>query len=261
MAYKTVKASWLIQKFEIALKENWRYVANAAKYGEADCSGIFAYWYAQAGSYMPHGSNSMIRQYCVRYGKIGEIELKPGMAVFRWSPSGEPDRFKDDGLGNFRHVGMYVGNGRTIEMKDTQTGVNEGKTSQWDYAAELKFTNYDVQEGQESPEVPAESFVGFEGVVTTSGGTLRLRKTPSTSGTVRANIPNGTKLWLSEKQGNWYKTSYNDHNGWVSADFIQQTKVFFRQINVDIRDEDTYHDLTEWLVDHRVDFWVQGGED
>ena len=40
---------------------------------------------------MIHGSNSMIRKYSKKYGKIGEIELKPGMAVFRWSPTGEPE--------------------------------------------------------------------------------------------------------------------------------------------------------------------------
>lgn len=260
MAYKTVQADWLIKQFQLMLNEKWRYVADSARYGEADCSGAFAYWYAQAGSYMPHGSNSILRKYTVKYGKIGEIELKPGMAVFRWSDDGnEPDQYRSDGLGNFRHIGLYVGNGRTIEMKDTATGVYEGKISQWHYAAELRYTNYNVSEGKETP---TEEFTPFEGKVTTSGGTLRLRKTPSISGTIKASIPNNTPLWLSEKQGNWYKTSYNDHSGWVSADFITVAEPeFYRQISVEISDEDTYHDLTVWLVDHNVDFWVQGGID
>lgn len=254
MAYKTVKASWLIQKFELALKENWRYVANSAQYGEADCSGIFSYWYAHAGSYMPHGSNAIARSYVKSIGKIGEIELKPGMAVFRWSPTGEPDRYKSDGLGNFRHIGLIVGENRTIEMKDTQTGVYEGKISQWHYAAELKYTDYDVSEGEK-----AEDFVPFEGKVKTSGGMLRLRKGPSTNTTIKANIPNETPLWLSEKQGNWYKTSYDGISGWVSGDYI--SKNFLKELALEVRDEDTYHDLTVWLVDHNVDFTVIGGDD
>lgn len=261
MAYKTVKASWLIQKFEIALKEKWRYVADSATYGEADCSGIFSYWYAHAGSYMPHGSNSILRRYSKTYGKVGEIELKPGMAVFRWSNDGnEPDQYKGDGLGNFRHIGLYVGNGRTIEMKDKATGVYEGKISQWHYAAELKYTDYDISEGDHKEE-PKEDFVAFEGVVTTSGGTLRLRKGPDTSTTIKANIPNGTALTLTDKQGNWYKTSYNGTQGWVSADYIQKKSSFFRQLTIDVDDENIYHDLTVWLVDHMIDFYVLGGDD
>ena len=34
-------------------------------------------------------------------------------------------------------------------MKDTATGAYEGKISQWDYAAELKYTDYDITEGEE----------------------------------------------------------------------------------------------------------------
>ena len=261
MAYKTVKASWLIQKFEIALKEKWRYVAGSAKYGEADCSGIFSYWYAQAGSYMPHGSNSMIRKFSKSYGKVGEIELKPGMAVFRWSNDGnEPDQYKGDGLGNFRHVGLYVGNGRTIEMKDTATGVNEGKISQWHYAAELKNTDYDVSEGGEKEE-EKETFPMTKGVVTTSGGTLRLRKSPTTDSTIKANIPNGTELTLTEKKNGWYKTEYNGTSGWVSGDFIRIKEDFSRALTVFVNDENTYRDLVSWLDDYALDWYVQGGDD
>ena len=90
----------------------WKYVADAARHGEVDCSGAFTYWYKQAGSYMYHGSNTMWRKYTTERGEIGEIELIPGMAVYKWRNDGkEPERYKADGLGNFYHVGCYIGDG------------------------------------------------------------------------------------------------------------------------------------------------------
>lgn len=276
MAYKTVKASWLVEKFRLMLAEHWPYVAGAARYGAVDCSGAFSYWYAQAGSYCPHGSNSMIRTWCVRYGKVGEIDLKPGMAVFRWSNDGnEPEKYKSDGLGNFRHVGLYVGDGKTIEAKDTATGIYEGKISQWHYAAELRYTNYDLSEGgsdvdavsgADAPapiaEEPEDSFEPFEGVVQTdNGGSLNLRKEP-VHGTIRDRIPNGTHLDITEKRNDWYRTSYNGQRGWVSARYIVEAKPpFYRQLSVDVYDENKYNRLIDWLQAAQIDFYIGNGDD
>lgn len=88
------------------IEQKWKYVANAASNGAVDCSGAFSYWYKQAGGYMYHGSNTMWRKYSVTKGKIGEIDLLPGMAVYKWRNDGkEPDQYRHDGIGNFYHVG------------------------------------------------------------------------------------------------------------------------------------------------------------
>ena len=51
-------------------------------------------------------------------------------------------------------------------------------------------------------------------------------------------------------------------SGWVSGDFIQKAKpVFFRQLSVDVRDENIYNELTAWLNENMVEYYVLGGDD
>ncbi|MGI1658805.1 MAG: N-acetylmuramoyl-L-alanine amidase [Desulfitobacterium sp.] len=52
-----------------------------------------------------------------------------------------------------------------------------------------------------------------------SGG-LNLRDTPSSSGVRIITIPHGTTLTLLEEKNGWYKTSFESHTGWVSAEYI-----------------------------------------
>lgn len=126
--------------------EKWKYVAGAAKQGEVDCSGAFTYWYKKGGSYMYHGSNTMWRQYAPKKGKIGEIELVPGMPVYKWRKDGkEPDKYKNDGIGNFYHVGLYIGDGQVVEAKGVRSGVVYSCISEWTHCSTLKYTEYDVE--------------------------------------------------------------------------------------------------------------------
>ncbi|MCL2369813.1 MAG: peptidoglycan-binding protein [Firmicutes bacterium] len=57
--------------------------------------------------------------------------------------------------------------------------------------------------------------------VTTAGGNLNLRATPSTMGAILASIPNGTPLTITDISGNFFRTNFNGINGWVSRDFVQ----------------------------------------
>lgn len=203
-------------------KEHWQYVAGAARRFEVDCSGAFTYWYHEAGSYMFHGSNTMWRKYTVKRGKIGEIKLKPGMAVFKWRNDGkEPGQFVRDGLGNFYHVGLYIGNGKVVEAKGTKYGVVESDISKWTHAAELKYTNYDI--GDEEPEEDVHDFEPIEGIVNTQSSPLNLRSSASASSSYLARIPKGTKVTLVNQtsDGAWYKTSYNGYTGWVASKYIK----------------------------------------
>ena len=56
----------------------------------------------------------------------------------------EPDQYKGDGLGNFYHVGLYIGDGKVIEAQSTKTGVVTSCISSWGYAARLTNTVYDI---------------------------------------------------------------------------------------------------------------------
>lgn len=169
---------------------------------------------------MFHGSNTMWRKYTVKRGKIGEIELKPGMAVFKWRNDGkEPAQFQGDGMGNFYHVGLYIGNGKVIEAKGTKYGVVVSDISQWSHAAELKYTNYNVT--GEDPAEDIHDFEPVEGIVNTQSTPLNLRAAASTSSALLIGIPKGTKVTLLNQNGDWYKTTYKGYTGWVSAKYIK----------------------------------------
>ena len=60
---------------------------------------------------------------------------------------------------------------------------------------------------------------GYYRVSTQSGSNLMLRSVPVT-GTIRARIPSGTEIAVSEASDNgWGRTSYNGEDGWVSLSY------------------------------------------
>lgn len=58
-----------------------------------------------------------------------------------------------------------------------------------------------------------------QGVIAASGG-LNLRETAASSGNVLVTIPQGTTVNLTEKQGEWYKATYQGKTGWLAAEYI-----------------------------------------
>lgn len=164
-----IQAQALVEKFHYALESGWGYIWGAAgtkwtaakqkaatreqtiKYGKkwighmvADCSGLFKWAFKQLGGDIYHGSNTMYRKYCSAKGRLSGgqrtdgLELQPGTAVFTGTES-------DHG-----HVGLYVGSGKVIEAKGTQSGVIMSSVSEkkWTYWGELK----DVEYGEPRPD-------------------------------------------------------------------------------------------------------------
>lgn len=217
-----VKASYLVEKFKTmalpwcAPDEPWKYVAGGAAKGKVDCSGAFTYWYRQGGSTMYHGSNTMWRKYTTQKGKIGEIELVPGMAVFKMRQDGkEPSSYKKDGQGNFYHVGLYIGGGQVIEAQSTKTGVITSKLSTWTYAARLKNTEYDMSESDAETD---ENTITAQ--VYTSGGTLNLRSGKSKSYNIITKIPNRETVTVVEQGDEWCTVTYDGKTGYVMTQYL-----------------------------------------
>ena len=59
----------------------WRYEWGAAKQGCVDCSGAFVYALKKYGLSIYHGSNTIWREYLTSKGKIGELEVVPGISM------------------------------------------------------------------------------------------------------------------------------------------------------------------------------------
>ena len=58
------------------------------------------------------------------------------------------------------------------------------------------------------------------GTVRVSYGTLNLRSTPSSSGTVIANLPNGAEVTVYGEWNGWYVVQYGDQVGYAAAAYI-----------------------------------------
>jgi len=176
--YAVISTEALIEKFRYALENDWGYIwgtagvmwtkarqeklekttdenrASGRKYGSkwighmvADCSGLFAWAFAQLGSYMYHGSNTMWEKYCTAKGELKNGKrtdgkpLKPGTAVFTYNKNKQ----------NRGHVGLYIGDGWVIEASGTINGVIKSKItiSKWVEWGELKRVDY----GKAVPDV------------------------------------------------------------------------------------------------------------
>lgn len=215
----TVKASDLVKIFNQMANEKWKYVAGAHKQGEVDCSGAFYYAYKKLGGYMYHGSNTMWRKYTTATkGKIGEIELVPGMAVFKcrdWSSAHSSNGWYETEPGDVYHVGMYVGNGNVVEAQGTKTGVVITKVEKWHLAAQLKDTQYDLSEQKYE-----ESFTAFLGEVRITGDWLNVRSGPGTHYSRELKAYNGDVLSIVGQTGDWYLVDKQGRTLYVSKQYI-----------------------------------------
>ena len=61
----------------------------------------------------------------------------------------------------------------------------------------------------------------WEGTVQAGGSTLNLRSRPSTSASVVTSIPNGARVRVYGRYGDWYVVRYGDYTGYAAAQYIQ----------------------------------------
>lgn len=57
-------------------------------------------------------------------------------------------------------------------------------------------------------------------VHTANGGPLNLRTSTSTSSELLGTIPNGTRLEVEKINDTWFKTSYNNKEGYVMGKYL-----------------------------------------
>lgn len=129
-------------------------------YETLDCQGFVEKVLADCGVRKPNGtvydwrgSNSMYRNYYQWRGTVKECEAKFGMIpqgalVFtRKTDGGEVERGYHDGLGNFSHVGIYVGAPHGV-IHSTTGGVQYGKfpdAKRWTNVSLLSMIDYTHQ--------------------------------------------------------------------------------------------------------------------
>lgn len=125
-------------------------------YSTLDCQGFVERVLADCGIRKPNGtvydwrgSNSMYRNYQQWHGSIKDAEnafgsLPIGCLVYtRKTDGGEKEKGYNDGLGNFVHVGIYLGEPRGV-IHSTAGGVQWGKypDKRWNYCSLLAMLDY-----------------------------------------------------------------------------------------------------------------------
>lgn len=205
------------RQYELALSKNdekgierWEM---AAKYGKkwigrrvSDCSGLFSWAFKQLNGYMPHGSNSMFKQYTTANGKLVNgkrddgKELLPGTAVFKYS--------EEKG---YKHVGLYKGDSKVIEAQGTQEGVVISDVKKWHYWGELKGVDY---KGEVKP-------MDYEKAIVIADGGVNFRTAKSTSSVKIAVIPKGAEIEAADAGNGWSQVKYNGRTGYCMSKYLQ----------------------------------------
>lgn len=125
-------------------------------YSKLDCQGFVERVLSDCGIrkengtvYDWRGSNSMYRNYQSWHGSIKDCEkiygvLPIGCLVYtRKTDGGEKEKGYTDGLGNFVHVGIYLGEPHGV-IHSTTGGVQWGKypDKRWNYCSLLSMIDY-----------------------------------------------------------------------------------------------------------------------
>ncbi|MBD7912961.1 SH3 domain-containing protein [Clostridium cibarium] len=75
---------------------------------------------------------------------------------------------------------------------------------------------------QNKPEPQVEVKSGVKGKVVNITSNLRVRTSPSTSSSILGYILNGQEVGITGENGDWYKISFNNSDGYVSKEYVQK---------------------------------------
>lgn len=210
-----MRASELIALFERMYDEHWAYEWGAAREGVVDCSGAFVYAFKKYGRSIAHGSNTIARE-LIRAGAMRPIgDARPGWALFRHAfDDGEPDKYKADGLGNYKHIALCSRDGsRALNAKGEQYGFCSDSLSGYAYAAPLPGVEYEEEKAMDAL---------YQASVVTEKDPLRVRSQPG-AGQIIGHIPKGAIAdVLSEDGGEnpWPLVRYGAVTGYASGAYL-----------------------------------------
>ena len=155
-----------------------------------------------------------------------------GAMLFIWSDDGgEIARGYKDGKGNASHIGIVTHTGKgAIHSSSSRGCVAESgfadktiRNGGWNRIGLSRLFDYGDKINQAlSGDKADEVIISMEyaQVVTENGFPVKLRPTKSTSRPWLTQIPNGTQLLITERDGMWAKTTYDGHEGYIMEAFL-----------------------------------------
>ena len=160
-----------------------------------------------------------------RFGSI-----PTGAMLFIWADDGgEVARGYKDGKGNASHIGIVTHTGKgAIHSSSSRGCVAESefhdktiRNGGWNRIGLSRLFDYGDKINQAlsgAEEVTIE--MEYATVITENGYPVKLRPTKSTSRPWLTQIPNGTQLLITERDGMWAKTTYDGCEGYVMEAFL-----------------------------------------
>lgn len=236
---KKIPVASVYEALEKMLREKWGYIYGTAgvlwtesrqntatddmakKYGSkwvghmvTDCSGVMVYIWRQHGLTIPHGSSSMVRQgYIVDCGPTPH----PGWAALVDKTPDTPDN---------DHIGIVGADGVTVyEARGTQSGFVTSKVTDKKWTKFGRFLDVDYSdEGDDPMPEPQGTHVSYRAEVTTTSGSLNMRKGPGKDYDRIGSVRKGTivDVW-TECDNGWRYIDDDGGTGYVDGRYL--TKV------------------------------------
>lgn len=214
-------------------------------YDEMDCQAFVEYCVKQAGGRMDYrGSNDMARN-AVWLGTLenakaaGKLVPGAGMLIHEDTEANLPAKYRGDGLGDFSHVGLYVGenaltdvdkngNARSCDVVHSSATMRRvaGSTLANGWTHVMWFPEIDygneaglrVDHGADSGDVadggmdtsdgltagtPAQSADRYAVVVSPDGGPVKLRKSTSKDESLYWHVNPGARVQVEHERDGW----------------------------------------------------------
>lgn len=210
------------------------------------------------------GSNTWYR-FALENGWVGSPEecrkkfgkIPKGAFLFILKKDGkEPEKYKNDGIGNASHIGIYTGQSAG-EMLDEAFAAQEiedaderraliikashgdgaiNSSYKWECVATSNFEgksinggwnrvwlwtdmiDYDEEEDQGKMELAKVVLP-----VGSSGKTVNMREGPNIKYGIEARVPVGQMVSILEDQGQWCKIQYDYKTGWMQSNYLEYT--------------------------------------
>lgn len=216
------------------------YVPNGSSLSGMDCQGLAEYLLNQCGVPWSEcnlsGSNAHWRN-CIWRGTPEECVkqfgcVPPGAWPFIVSEvsSSTPAKYRNDGLGDAEHMGVYLGDGVAVHASASRKCVARStfkektiKNGGWNAIGLPPWIDFGLAGSNKEPEGVTIMVAIYDAKVVTTGGHLNFRSSPRVGGTDIGDIPNGALLQVFEETNEeWAKVYWNHKHGYVMRKFLSK---------------------------------------
>lgn len=238
-------------------------------YSRLDCQGVIEEAVKAAGGHMAYrGSNDMARNLAwlgtlenAKAAFDGKLPVGAGLFIHEEESESTPARYRGDGLGDFTHVGLYVGadaltdtdkSGRRRSCDVVHSSQSMGRVAgstmkngwthvgffkeidcgvAFDGGVELSPAAKDIlNQTTDAEENAGDAAISdsvqpnrpaYVNVTSADGNPVRIREKPEKGAIYKYKAPVGTRLMVMGEKNGFYKVMYNGKARWIMKEFTE----------------------------------------